>query len=85
MPFAQMASKDQNLLKFGVNSNDFLEITFDDGVHTKLAIQNILKEFSNINDVKYISKIKWDSSLKDFNNFEFKDNFFEENYSLLNL
>ena len=59
-------------------SNDFLEITFDDGVHTKLAIQNILKEFSNINDVKYISKIKWDSSLKDFNNFEFKDNFFEE-------
>ena len=37
-------------------SNDFLEITFDDGVHTKLAIQNILKEFSNINDVKYIKK-----------------------------
>ena len=26
MPFAQMASKDQNLLKFGVNSNDFLEM-----------------------------------------------------------
>ena len=59
-------------------SNDCLEITFNDGVYTKLSIQNILKEFSNINDVKYISKIKWDSSLKDFNNFEFKDNFFEE-------
>ena len=59
-------------------SNNFLEITFDDGVHTKLAIQNILREFSNINDVKYIKKIKWDSSLKNLNNFEFKDNFIEE-------
>jgi gamma-butyrobetaine dioxygenase len=30
-------------------SNDFLEITFNDGAYTKIAIQNILKEFSNIN------------------------------------
>ncbi|MDC3022696.1 TauD/TfdA family dioxygenase [Candidatus Pelagibacter sp.] len=59
-------------------SKDYLEITFKDGVHTKLAIQNILKEFSNINDVKHIEKIKWDSSLKRLNNFEFKDNIFEE-------
>jgi len=59
-------------------SKDFLEITFNDGAYTKLAIKNILKEFSNINEVKYIDKIEWDSSLKDFNNFEFKDNFFEE-------
>ena len=59
-------------------SNDFLEITFDDGVHTKLSIQNILKEFSNINDVKHIKKIKWDSSLKNFNDFEFKEDFFEK-------
>ena len=59
-------------------SNNYLEISFNDGVHTKLAIENILKEFSNINDVKNISKIKWDSSLKNLNNFEFKDNFFEE-------
>tara|TARA_B100001142_G_C14223195_1_gene612411 strand:- start:27 stop:1127 length:1101 start_codon:yes stop_codon:yes gene_type:complete len=58
-------------------SNDFLEITFNDGVHTTLVIQNILKEFSNINDVKFIKKIKWDSSLKDLNNFEFNENFFE--------
>ena len=35
-------------------SNDFLEVTFNDGAYTKLAIQNILKEFSNINEVKYI-------------------------------
>ena len=59
-------------------SKDFLEVTFNDGAYTKLAIQNILKEFSNINEVKYIDKVEWDSSLKDFNNFEFKDNFFEE-------
>ena len=59
-------------------SNDYLEITFNDGVNTKLAIQNILKEFSNINEVEYIKKIKWDSSLKNFNNFEFKENFFEK-------
>jgi len=58
-------------------SHDSLEITFSDGVHTKLKIKNILKEFSNINDVKYIKKIKWDSSLKDLNNFEFNENFFE--------
>ena len=59
-------------------SKDFLEITFNDGAYTKLAIESILKEFSNINEIKYIDKIKWDSSLKNFNNFEFKDNFFEE-------
>ena len=58
-------------------SENYLEITFTDGVYTKLAVKNILKEFSNINDVKYIKKIKWDSSLKDFNNFVFKENFFE--------
>ena len=36
-------------------SNDFLEITLM-MEYTKLAIQNILKEISNINDVKYIKK-----------------------------
>ena len=59
-------------------SNDFLEVTFNDGTYTKLTIQNILKEFSNINDVKYIDKIEWDSSLKKYNNFKFKENFFEK-------
>ena len=59
-------------------SNNYLEISFNDGTSTKLAIQNILKEFSNVNDIKYINKIQWDSSLKNFNNFNFKDNFFEE-------
>ena len=59
-------------------SNDFLEITFNDGAYTKLAIKNILKEFSNKNEVKDINKIEWDSSLKKYNIFKFKDNFFED-------
>ena len=58
-------------------SKDFLEITFNDGAYTKLTIQGILKEFSNINYVKYIKKIKWDSSLENLNYFEFKSDFFE--------
>ena len=59
-------------------SKDFLEVTFNDGAYARLTIQNILKEFSNINEIKYINKVEWDSSLKNFNNFKFKDNFFEE-------
>ena len=59
-------------------SNDYLEITFNDGVNTKLAIKNILNEFSNTNEIEYIRKIKWDSSLKDFNNFKYEENFFEK-------
>ena len=59
-------------------SEKFLEICFNDGVKTKLAIQSILKEFSNINDIKFIEKIKWDSSLKNLNYFDFKENIFEK-------
>ena len=58
-------------------SNNFLEVTFNDGTYTKLAIENILKEFSNTNEVKYIDKIEWDSSLRTFKNFEFIDDLFE--------
>ena len=59
-------------------SKDYLEVSFNDGAYTKLAIESIIKEFSNINEVKFINKVEWDSSLKDFANFKFKDNFFEE-------
>ena len=58
-------------------SSDFLEIKFNDGASTKIAIIDIFKEFSNINDVKQIEKIKWDSSFENQNTFEFKDNLFE--------
>ena len=57
--------------------DDFLEVTFDDGTFAKIAIQSILKEFAADNDIKLIEKIKWNSSLKDFNYFQFNENFFE--------
>ena len=53
-------------------SSDFLEIKFNDGASTKISIIDIFKEFSNINDVKQIEKIKWDYSFKDQNTFKFK-------------
>ena len=59
-------------------SDQFLEITFNDGAYTKFAIQNILREFDNENMIKKIKKIEWDSSFTNFKNFEFEDNFFNE-------
>ena len=59
-------------------SNKFLKVSFNDGVETELTIQSILNEFSNINDIRLIKKIEWDSSLKNLNNFEFNVNIFEE-------
>ena len=58
--------------------NNFLEVTFDDGAFTRIAIQSILKEFAYDNDIKLIEKLKWNSSLKDFNSFKFNENFFED-------
>ena len=59
-------------------SDQFLEITFNDGAHTKFAVQNILREFSNENVIKKIKKVEWDSSFTNFKNFKFEDNFFNE-------
>ena len=59
-------------------SDQFLEITFNDGAYTKFAIQNILKEFDNENVIKKIKKVEWDSSFTNFKNFKFEDNFFNE-------
>ncbi len=69
------------------NINDkFLEIDFNDGVYSKLDIEKLVQEFHNEDTViKSIPKIKWDSSLKNIKNFEYKDDFFEskEMYDLL--
>ena len=59
-------------------SDQFLEITFNDGAYTKFAVQNILREFSNEDEIKKIKKVKWDSSFTSFKNFKFEDNFFNE-------
>ena len=44
----------------------------------QVPVGSILQELSNRNEVKHINKIKWDSTLKNLNNFQFKVNFFEE-------
>ena len=59
-------------------SDSYLEVTFSDGVSTRLETKNIIKEFSNINDIKHIDKVQWDATLQTCNNFEFKENIFEE-------
>ena len=59
-------------------SSNYLEVTFSDGTTAKLLIQDILKEFSNINEIKEIDKIEWVSSSKNLNYFEFQENFFEK-------
>ena len=71
--------------KASINKN-FLEINFNDGVNSKLDIKKLTLEFSNKDILlKTIQKIKWDSTLKDIKNFEYKKNFFEsrEMYDLL--
>jgi gamma-butyrobetaine dioxygenase len=56
----------------------FLEINFNDGVNSKLNINKLALEFSNEDTViKSITKIKWNSNLKNIKNFEYQDNFFE--------
>ena len=59
-------------------TDEFLEISFTDGVETKITIQSIFQEYSGNNDIKFIKKTKWDSSLKGLNNFQFSENIFEE-------
>ena len=59
-------------------SNNYLEVTFNDGVSTKLSIQDLIKEFSSNDFIKLIKKVEWDSSLDDLNIFEFKENLFEQ-------
>ena len=57
--------------------NDFLEVNFNDGASTKIAVIDIFKEFSSINEIKQIEKIKWDSSFNELNTYEFDENLFE--------
>ena len=57
--------------------NEFLEVNFNDGASTKIAAIDIFKEFSSINGIKQIEKIKWDSSFSEQNTFEFDENLFE--------
>ena len=67
-------------------NDQFLEINFNDGVKSKLNIDKLALEFSNDDTViKSIPKTKWNSTLENFKNFEYKDSFFDskEMYDLL--
>ena len=65
--------KDLNL------SSGFLDVKFSDGASTKISVIDIFKEFSNIDEIKQIEKMKWDSSFSEQNTFEFDENLFETN------
>ena len=66
------------LINKAIITKKFLEINFNDGVNLKLEIERLAQEFSNEdNTIKSIKKIKWDSSLKKFKNFNYENNFFE--------
>ncbi len=52
-------------------SDGFIEISFNDGVSSKIDLNKLASEFSNKDTViKSINKIKWDYSLKNIKNFE---------------
>jgi len=66
------------IIKKAQINNGFLEINFNDGVNSKLNLNKLKLEFSNKDTIiKSILKKKWDSSLKNIKNFEYKENFFE--------
>ena len=74
------------IIKKAQIKNGFLEVDFNDGVNSKLDINKLESEFSNKDTViKSILRKKWDSTLKNIKNFEYKENFFEsrEMYDLL--
>ena len=70
---------EENIMINSLNLSDkFLEVTFNDSTYAKLLILDIMREFENENEIEKIEKIEWDSSLKNFVNFEFEENFFNK-------
>ena len=72
-----MLSSNSEITRVNI-SEKFLEVTFKDGAHAKLIIDDILKEFEKDNELYFINKISWDSNFKINNKFKFSDNLFEE-------
>ena len=68
----------QIVIKKAQIKNGFLEVDFNDGVNSKIDINKLETEFSNKDTViKSIPKKKWDSTLKNVKNFEYKKDFYE--------
>ena len=65
---------------------NILELSFNDGAKSKYEIKKLTLEFQNSDNLfNKIKQVQWDSSLKDFPTYEFKDNFFDskEMYEML--
>ena len=66
--------------------NNFLELTFNDGVTSKFDINKLTSEFLDLENLSNTFNQKlWDSSLKNYPTYEFKEKFFDskEMYQLL--
>ena len=59
-------------------SDKFLEVSFKDGAHAKLIIENIIKEFEKDNELYFTNKILWKSDFENTNIYKFNKNFFKE-------
>tara|TARA_B100000767_G_scaffold24878_1_gene21888 strand:- start:165 stop:1265 length:1101 start_codon:yes stop_codon:yes gene_type:complete len=67
-------------------NNNFLELSFNDGVTSKFDINKLTSEFLDSENLSNAVKQKfWDSSLKNNPTYKFKENFYEsrEMYDLL--
>ncbi len=74
------------IIKSAIIEKDLLNITFSDGIETKIDINKLIQEFKNSNSVSKIKeKVKWTSSLNDIKKFNFHENIYEnvEMYELL--
>ena len=60
------------IIKSAIIEKDLLNITFSDGIETKIDINKIIREFKNSNSISKIKeKVKWTSSLNDVKKFNF--------------
>ena len=65
---------------------DYLNVKFNDGIISKYEIKKLSLEFAgNDSELNAINKTQWDCNLKNFKNFEYRENFFEskEMYEML--
>ena len=66
------------IIKSAMIEKDLLNITFSDGVETKIDINKIIREFKNSNSISKIKeKVKWTSSLNDVKKFNYHENIYE--------
>ena len=72
-----MLSSNSEITRVNI-SEKFLEVTFKDGAHAKLIIDDILKEFEKDNELYFINRLVRTQIFKIDNKFKFSDNLFEK-------